>query len=73
MPCSRVVFFLASDRDGIQMKLSNQQAQMLLQVLSDSLKMDLGSYYSYSQSMRYRLYEDIIHQQNTEPKELQDD
>ena len=55
------------------MKISNQQAQMLLQVLSDSLKMDLGSFYSFSHSMRTRLYEDIVTQQNSEPMELIDD
>ena len=55
------------------MKLSNQQAQMLLQILMDSLKMDLGSHYSYSHNMRSQLYESIITQQSTEPKELQDE
>lgn len=55
------------------MKLSNQQAQMLIQVLSDSLKMDLGAMYSYSHTMRYRLYEEIITQQDKEPKELDND
>ncbi len=55
------------------MKLSNQQAQILLQVLSDSLKVDLGNLFSFSHSYRSRLYEEILFQQNDVPKELDDE
>lgn len=50
------------------MKLSNKQAQMLLQVLCDSLA--IQNHFGYSQSTREALYKQIIEQQDTELKEL---
>lgn len=50
------------------MKLSNKQAQMLVQVLCDSLS--IQNHFGYSQSTREALYKQIIDQQDNELKDL---
>lgn len=53
------------------MKLSNQQAQLLMQVLCDSLKVNVhNNWFSFSEDARRKLYVEIIDQQNKEAKEL---
>lgn len=51
------------------MKLSDQQAQMLLQILSDSLPIVNG--FTIGQKLRINLWESIIKQQSTIPQELE--
>ena len=56
---------------GVKMKISEKQLQLLVQLLTDSVKTDIPMIFSLDYETRHQLYQQIINQQDNELKEIE--
>lgn len=55
------------------MRITEKQLQLMFQILSDSLKVDITKIFTVDYDMRHRLYVAILNQQSDVIKEIEAD
>lgn len=56
---------------GRIMKISEKQLQLLIQLLADTVRIDISGIFSLDYETRHKLYQQIMNQQNNELKEVE--